>query len=69
MATVSRLIKHFIPTHYDLTLKLERVERKFSGTVTLTGESTPDSDVVKLHGDDTSKFDDDGVLSGREVIY
>jgi aminopeptidase N len=49
MKTVSRLIDQFIPTHYDLSLNLEREERKFSGTVSIHGTSTPDSTAITVH--------------------
>lgn len=47
MTTVPRLISQFIPTHYDLSIALEREERTFQGTVTIKGAST--GDAISLH--------------------
>ena len=52
MTTVPRLINNFTPTHYDLSLTLERTERTFYGTVTITGSSSGDS--ISLHAKDLS---------------
>ncbi len=49
-ATVPRLIASFNPTHYDLSLTLERTERTFRGTVTIHGSSSGDS--ISLHAKD-----------------
>ncbi|HSW77661.1 MAG TPA: M1 family metallopeptidase [Candidatus Chromulinivoraceae bacterium] len=40
MQTVSRLIEKFVPEHYQLSLDLKRVERTFSGIITMNGIST-----------------------------
>ena len=37
MTKIDQLIETFQPTHYDIQLKLERLIRSFSGTVTITG--------------------------------
>lgn len=47
MQTVSRLITQFIPDHYQLSLDLQREQRTFSGTVTISGVVT--SDTIALH--------------------
>jgi len=49
MTTVSRLIEYFVPTHYNLRLKLERVDRRFSGIVTINGNSVSPDKPIKLH--------------------
>lgn len=46
---ITRLITTFTPDHYDLSLTLDRVERRFSGTVTVTGEKKSDHVDVMLH--------------------
>jgi len=46
MQTVSRLIDNFIPTHYDLSLTLEREKRTFSGVVTLNGSALQDKTIT-----------------------
>ena len=51
MQTVSRLIQNFIPVHYDLSLTIERVNRTFSGVVTLTGSALQD-DTITVHAKD-----------------
>lgn len=52
MTIVPRLINSFIPTHYDLSLTLERTERIFRGTVTIKGSSN--EDYISLHAKDLS---------------
>lgn len=49
MQIVSRLIKQFVPEHYNLSLTLERKERRFSGLVTLNGNSVTSSGVMRVH--------------------
>ena len=51
MQTVSRLYETFQPTHYDLTLTLNRTQRDFSGSVTVTGTRTPGAPIT-LHAKD-----------------
>ena len=50
MQTVSRLITQFIPDHYQLSLNLQRKQRTFSGTVTISGVVV--SDTIQLHAKD-----------------
>ncbi len=50
MQTVSRLITTFAPTHYDLSLTLNRQARTFDGIVTIIGAST--SSEITLHAKD-----------------
>lgn len=50
MTTVPRLISQFIPTHYDLSVTLEREERKFQGVVTAKGATT--GTTISLHAKD-----------------
>lgn len=50
MHTVERLFTTFAPEHYDLTLKLDRPNRTFEGTVTVTGITPDASDHIRLHG-------------------
>jgi aminopeptidase N len=52
MTTVSRLIDHFVPDHYDLSLSFDRLARTFEGTVTVMGKTTADNQPVKLHSKD-----------------
>ena len=47
MQTVSRLIDHFIPSNYNLSLVLEREQRTFSGTVTIDGLANGND--IRLH--------------------
>lgn len=49
MKTVSRLIESFIPEQYQLSLTLNRVERQFSGIVTISGMLLPGARHVILH--------------------
>src|SRR5690606_15866925 len=54
MQAVNRLIEKFIPTNYQLSLELRRVEREFTGIVTITGTVTKDSQAMALHAKDLS---------------
>lgn len=48
--SVRRLAEQFMPEHYDLHINLsKRVERVFSGTVTLTGKLTHTAPHIALH--------------------
>lgn len=52
MQQVARLIDHFIPETYQLSLDLKREERTFSGIVTLHGSIPQDSSAILLHAKD-----------------
>lgn len=52
MKSVSRLIQHFAPTNYELSLDLQREARTFNGTVTITGIVQPDAREIRLHAKD-----------------
>jgi aminopeptidase N len=52
MTTVSRLIDYFIPAHYELSLDIERTDRKFDGSVTITGSSPHADQPIKFHARD-----------------
>lgn len=52
MNTVSRLINKFNPTHYELSLDLEREKRQFSGVVSIYGERPSGDDSIILHSKD-----------------
>lgn len=52
MQTVSRLIDQFIPAHYQLSLTPNRLDRTFTGTVSINGTSPFDSGRITLHSKD-----------------
>ena len=52
MQTVSRLINTFVPEHYQLSVTLDRIGRKFTGTVSINGTSAIDAKSVMLHSKD-----------------
>lgn len=52
MQKVSHLIDQFIPSHYNLTLDLNRIERSFSGAVTMSGSLAKDSQTISVHAKD-----------------
>jgi len=52
MQTVPRLIKSFIPDHYNLSLNLDRIGREFNGLVTIKGLLPDGSDKILLHSKD-----------------
>lgn len=54
MQTIDRLITFFTPEHYELSLRLERVARTFSGIVTITGATTDNDAGIRLHAKDLS---------------
>ena len=49
MQAVSRLLDHFVPSHYNLSLDINRKARTFRGTVTITGESLDGTIAVHAH--------------------
>lgn len=49
MQKVARLIDYFVPDNYSLELRLEPENKKFSGTVKITGGLTGAADTVRLH--------------------
>jgi len=49
MQTVDRLIKTFVPEHYQLSLAHNRIGRTFAGTVTIKGASVLGADKIVLH--------------------
>jgi len=52
MQTVSRLTDYFTPTHYQLSLTTNRIERTFDGIVTINGLSPLAADKVVVHSKD-----------------
>ena len=67
MHTVSRLIDHFQPNHYTLSLNLQRVDRKFSGIVTIEGLALEGAQFVSLHAKDLSI--DSITLDGKATTW
>lgn len=49
MQKVTRLIEQFIPKNYNLSIKLNREERTFTGLLVLIGNSVDNKNSVKLH--------------------
>lgn len=49
MQTVDRLITYFTPEHYNLKLILSRQDRRFDGTVVISGTVTEPCNSVRLH--------------------
>lgn len=49
MTKITQLTTIFLPTHYDLHIKLERLTRKFHGTVTIHGTHVDAKKPVALH--------------------
>ncbi len=52
MHIVERLITHFTPEHYQLSLTIEQKERRFHGTVTMEGYSPADTEKIMVHAKD-----------------
>lgn len=49
MQTVKRLYNQFQPNNYNLSISLDSIDHKFSGTVDIDGVSSVDSSVIRLH--------------------
>lgn len=49
MQTVPRLINTFVPSHYQLSLDIDRPGRRFDGTLTVTGMVQPGAMAITLH--------------------
>jgi aminopeptidase N len=64
MQTVSRLINQFAPHHYNLSIALDRVERQFSGTVTIEGESA--DGLIAVHAKEL--VIEDVLIDGKKAI-
>jgi len=52
MQTVSRLIDFFTPEHYQLSLTIERANRRFSGIVTMNGFTPENIHDIRVHAKD-----------------
>jgi aminopeptidase N len=52
MQTVSRLIDFFTPEHYQLSLTIERVDRRFSGVITMNGFTPENVHDIRVHAKD-----------------
>lgn len=52
MLPIPRLMEYFTPHHYDLSVVMNRVERFFSGTVTVHGQINDGNDKIRLHSKD-----------------
>jgi aminopeptidase N len=52
MKSVSRLIDNFVPTHYELSLTLNRIGRTFEGIVTAHGSTTSGKHDILFHSKD-----------------
>lgn len=50
--SVKRLIKSFVPENYKLSLELDNENKKFEGTVDISGEMTFEADGISLHAKD-----------------
>ena len=65
MHTSTRLIDSFVPEHYDLSLTMERIQRTFSGTVTIHGEAKTSR--IALHSKDLTIFS--ATVDGKEADF
>jgi aminopeptidase N len=50
--SVSRLVRTFAPEYYDLSITLERTERRFHGIVTINGATSEQVPEIRLHAKD-----------------
>lgn len=63
--TSARLTDSFTPTHYDLSLTIDRPQRAFSGTVSIEGTTRDGS--LRLHAKDL--VIDSCVINGRQAEF
>lgn len=67
MKSVSRLVNLFAPNHYDLSITLHRVERKFEGTVTINGVVHSNTNEIRLHAKDLTI--NSAAFNGKEASF
>ncbi|MDB5162883.1 MAG: aminopeptidase nonfunctional [Candidatus Saccharibacteria bacterium] len=67
MQLVKKLIDLFIPEHYDLSIELNRVDRSFSGTVTINGTVQPNATDVRFHAKDLEI--NSALFDGKEADF
>ncbi|OYX42295.1 hypothetical protein B7Y94_03755 [Candidatus Saccharibacteria bacterium 32-49-12] len=67
MTSIDRLLNYFKPEHYNLSLQLDRRERQFSGTVTVSGALKHSKDWIKLHAKDL--VIETVVVNGKDVDF
>lgn len=67
MQNVARLIKQFVPEHYQLSLALDRPGRTFSGTVSIHGNAIEDSGSFRVHAKDI--VIDSVTMDGKEASF
>ena len=67
MQIFTRLIEHFVPEHYDLSITLNRVDRTFIGTVTIDGEKLQNDKDIILHAKDLTIAS--AVINGQAAIF
>lgn len=67
MKSVTRLTRLFIPDHYDLSLTLHRIERRFNGVVTISGTVPIDTSTIRLHAKDLTV--QSVTIDGKEAAF
>ncbi len=67
MTSVSRLINTFAPEHYDLSMKINRIERSFEGTVSIKGASPKNAAEIRLHAKDLEITN--VLIDGKEAAH
>lgn len=67
MQPVHRLIEKFTPENYQLSLVIDRADRSFSGTVTITGRATTNNREIRLHSKDLTIRN--VTLDGKEARF
>ena len=67
MTHIERLVTRFTPTHYTLSLRLDRPKRKFDGTVTVIGRQLTTDTTAKLHAKDLQI--DSVTIDGKQAEF
>lgn len=66
MQEVNRLVRWFVPDHYKLVLDIDKQNKTFNGTVTLSGQTLID-DIFRVHAKDLTITD--VIVDGRAASF
>lgn len=67
MKSVSQLVRAFAPSHYDLSITLNREERTFKGVVSIKGTVTRNVHEIRLHAKDLTILS--VTFDGKKATY
>lgn len=67
MNSVSKLINYFNPEHYDLSITLNRIDRLFTGTVSISGVVSLGTHEIRLHAKDLEIIS--ATVDGKKAVF